>query len=93
MALKKISDTEAVSADGFRLLLGKNALSYVKESRYLTIPIGFEGDEVRVYLQQTSPWMENGKPCETDGTLNITAIRTRIAEALTLFGKKFGFDS
>lgn len=94
MALKKVSDSEVVSEDGYRVVLGRNYVTYVKGSRYITIPIDAtgRGGGPRLYLAQMSPWMENGEACNTEETLNLPLMHSRVAAALALMGKDPTFD-
>jgi hypothetical protein len=89
MAVKRVSDSEVISHDGFRIICGEHAISYMKGDRYLSIPVESTPEGLRVHLSQTSPWMQNGRACEDEGTLNLGAMRERIIEALTALGKKF----
>jgi hypothetical protein len=95
MAFEKTSDSEVISADGLRIKLDQQALIYAQGTRYLTIPVqGNQGsNELRVLLSKMGSWMENGQPCENEGTLNMQRMKARIAEALTLLGRKFTIDS
>lgn len=93
MAMQKISDSEAASDDGIRITYNQNALIYMQGTRYLTFPIDWRPDgELRVLLTKMSTWMENGQPCESEGTMNMARMRARIAEALVLLGRKHSFD-
>lgn len=94
MPFEKISDTEVLSTDGVRITYNKSAVIYLQGSRYLTIPMHDDGPpgEMHVLLTKMSSWMENGQPCEVEGTLNMSRIRARISDALTLLGRKFTFD-
>lgn len=93
MAMQKVSDTEAASDDGIRIIYNQNALVYMQGTRYLTFPLDRQPNgELRVYLTKMSTWMENGQPCESEGTMNMARMRARIDEALTLLGRAHSFD-
>jgi len=93
MAMKKVNDKEAASDDGIRITYNQNALIYMQGTRYLTFPIHVQPNgELRVLLTKMSTWMENGQPCESEGTMNMARMRARIDEALTLLGRAHSFD-
>jgi hypothetical protein len=93
MAFEKTSDNEATSSDGLRIKLDAQTLIYAQGTRYLTIPVERAANgELRVLLSKMSTWMENGKPCESEGTLNMQRMKARIAEGLAVLGRKFTVD-
>ena len=93
MAMQKISDTEAADEGGVRITFNQHALIYMQGTRYLTFPYDRQPDgEMRIYLTKMGTWMENGQPCESEGTMNVARMRARIAEALVLLGRKHSFD-
>ncbi|MSQ54457.1 MAG: hypothetical protein EXR31_03725 [Betaproteobacteria bacterium] len=94
MAFEKIADNEVASPDGLRIKLDQLALIYAQGTRYLTIPVEQVAGtgELRVRLTKMGAWMENGLPCESEGTLNMQRMKARVAEALTVLGRKFTID-
>ena len=94
MALQKISEFEVVSSDGHRITIGAHVLTYILGTRYLTIPVEVLGDaqELRISLSQSSAWMENGRSCNSEGTLDMTLVRARVSQALRFLGRNFSFD-
>lgn len=93
MALQKISDTEAASEDGYKVRFDANNLVFAQGTRYLTIPVDMNAatGEMRVYMTRMSSWMENGVPCESEGTLNVNVLKNRIGGALNFLGRKFAY--
>lgn len=93
MALQKISDTEAGSDEGYKVRFDANNLVFAQGTRYLTIPVDLNPatGEMRVYMTRMSSWMENGEPCESEGTLNVNVLRNRIGGALKFLERKFAF--
>jgi hypothetical protein len=93
MAYKKTSDTEAVSDEGDRVTLNATALVFLQGARYITVPIERKPTgEIRVLMMRMSSWMENGEPSQSEGTLNVRWLRTRITEGLAALGVKYTFD-
>ena len=92
MALEKVSDHEVFSSEGYRIKLGGDCISYILGSRYLTIPVERRGDALCVHLTRSSPWMEYGQPCETEGTLSIMWLRSQITAAMLLLERPYLFE-
>ncbi len=93
MAFEKTGDNEVASPDGLRIKLDQLALVYAQGTRYLTIPVErAPSGELRVFLTRMGAWMENGRPCESEGTLNMQRMKARVAEALTILDRKFTID-
>jgi len=94
VALQKISESEVVSSDGYRITFSAHTLTYILGDRYLIIPIEAPGDaqELRVLLSKSSAWMENGRSCNSEGTLDMTILRAKVSHALRFLGRSFSFD-
>ena len=94
MTYEKINDNEAVSPDGYRIVLQGNSLTFVQGTRYLSIPIEQRANgEVYMRLALAGSWMENGKPSEAEATLNVRWLKTRLQTAVTALGRTPAFDS
>lgn len=93
MGLQKISDAEAASDDGYKVRFDANNLVFAQGTRYLTIPVDLNPatGEMRVYMTRMSSWMENGAPCESEGTLNVNVLKNRISGALKFLERKHAF--
>lgn len=91
--MEKVSDTEVLASDGSRIKLEQHVLSVIQGNRYLSIPVEDRGPlGVRVKLSLASSWMEDGKPLQSEATLNINWLRSRISAALKVLGRPFTFD-
>ena len=94
MTYEKINDNEAVSPDGYRIVLQGNSLTFVQGTRYLSIPIEQRANgEVYMRLALAGSWMENGKPSEAEATLNVRWLKTRLQTAVAALGRTPAFDS
>jgi hypothetical protein len=92
MALEKVSDHEVFSTDGYRIKFGSGVVSYILGTRYLTIPTEQRDGATCVYRTRSSPWMEYGQPCDTEGTLSIMWLRSQITAALLLLERPYLFE-
>lgn len=94
MTYQKINDNEAVSPDGYRVVLQGNTLTFVQGTRYLAIPVEQRANgEVFMRLARAGSWMENGKPSEAEATLNVRWLKTRLQTAVAALGRTPTFDS
>ncbi len=93
MALHRVSDTEVTSDDGYRVRFDHASLVFAQGTRYITIPLEVDAasGDLRVSMSLMSSWMENGKPCNAEGTLNVNVLRSRIAGALKFLDRKAVF--
>lgn len=90
MPFEKLNANEAVSDEGLRIKIGQDTLVFANGTRYLTIPFeaGGNAEELRVQLSRMGSWMENGRPCENEGTLNVQWLRSRLTAGLAQLGRK-----
>ncbi|ROH83777.1 hypothetical protein ED236_12245 [Pseudomethylobacillus aquaticus] len=90
-ALKKISEAEVASSDGFVVKYGRDTLTYSEGTRYVLIPIEHLGApyEMSVSLNSIDKWMVKGRPAEDVGPLELDVIQSRVEECLTFLHRNF----